>query len=266
MSVMTRGRKRHLQTAIEFPTLDKRGGHRGGRRPNAGRKPNGAHAMASHLLRPEVNRRHPQHVTLRVASEVGWMRRLDTFAAVRKALRAVLGRQLDFRIVHVSVQNTHVHLLVEALDKKALANGMRAFQISAAKHINAAVSRRRRMKQRRRGSVFVDRYHTEDLGSVRQVRNALAYVINNWRRHAEDRGTFALFEGRLDPFASGLAFRGWREVIPDQQRWLPRDYEPPEVSAPCTWLLAQGWTRAPMISMFEVPGSRPIARSTKRSR
>jgi len=184
------------------------------------------------------------------------MRRLDTFAAVRRALRAVLGRQLEFRIVHVSVQNTHVHLLVEALDKKALANGMRAFQISAAKHINATVSRRRRMQERRRGSVFVDRYYTEDLGSVRQVRHALSYVINNWRRHGEDRGMFALFEGRLDPFASGLAFGGWREVIPDEDRWLPRDYEPPEVSAPRTWLLGLGWARAPAISMFEVPGPR----------
>lgn len=219
--------------------------------------------MASHLARPEIDRRHPQHVTLRVTSEIGWMRRLDTYAAVRRALRAVLPRHVDFRIVHLSLENTHVHLLVEASDKKCLANGMRAFQISAAKQLNAAVSRRRRLAQRRRGAVFVDRYYVEDIGSVRQVRNTLSYVLNNWRRHREDTNAFSLFGGRLDPYASGLAFRGWREVIPVEQRWLPRDYEPPAVSDPRTWLLGQGWTRAKSISMFEVPG--PAPRSTRRS-
>lgn len=249
-------RRRHAQTSITFPTRDKNGGHRGGRRDNAGRKPNGEHAMASHLSRPPVDRRHPQHVTVRVTPEVGWMRRLDTYKAVRRALRAILVRHAEFRVVHVSVQNTHLHLLVEARDKKSLANGMRAFQISAAKHINAAVSRRRRLEKRRRGTVFVDRYYTEDLASVRQVRHALSYVINNWRRHGVDRAAFTLFQGRLDPYASGVAFRGWRESVPVEARWLPRDYEPPEVSEPRTWLLGQGWTRARSISFFEVPGPR----------
>jgi hypothetical protein len=104
--------------------------------------------------------------------------------------------------------------------------------------------------------VFADRYYTEDIGSVRQVRNTLSYVLNNWRRHLDDAGAYTLFEGRLDPYASGLAFTGWRESVPEEHRSLPRDYEPPEVSAPRTWLLNLGWTRAPSISMFETPGPR----------
>jgi REP element-mobilizing transposase RayT len=37
-----------------------------------------------------------------------------------------------FRIIHVSLQRDHVHMLVEAEDKAALARGMQGFQISAA--------------------------------------------------------------------------------------------------------------------------------------
>ena len=95
---------------------------------------------------------------------------------------------------------------------------------------------------------------------MRQVRNTLSYVLNNWRRHRVDDASYALFEGRLDPYASGLAFAGWREVIPEDERSLPRDYEPPEVSEPQTWLLNMGWTRAKSISMFETPGPRKIRR------
>jgi hypothetical protein len=44
-----------------------------------------------------------------------------------------------------------VHLLVEAKDKAALARGMQGFQISAAKQLNRAISKRR-PGPRRRGS------------------------------------------------------------------------------------------------------------------
>ncbi len=251
---MGRPRKRHLQTEMQFKHPDKNGQDRGGPRPNAGRKPNGERAGASHAARPEVNARHPQHVTLRVEPGVGWLRRLDMYKAVRGALRAVLGRAVDFRIVHMTLQNTHLHLIVEASDQEQLANGMRAFQISAAKRINAAYSRRRRVE--RRGRVFSDRYHAEDLGSVRQVRNAIAYVINNWRRHRDDAGPFTLLDGRLDPYASGLAFAGWRDVIQTCAGSLPKDYDPPPVSEPRTWLVNVGWKRAKPITMVEVPGPR----------
>jgi REP element-mobilizing transposase RayT len=79
-------------------------------------------------------------------------------------------RDESCRIVHQSIQDSHLHLLVEADTRTALARGMQAFQISAAKRINAAVSNagnwweRRRMRtkpERRKGAVFPDRYHEE---------------------------------------------------------------------------------------------------------
>ena len=36
----------------------------------------------------------------------------------------------------------------------------------------------------RKGKVFADRYHDRVLRTPREVRNALAYVLNNARRHA----------------------------------------------------------------------------------
>src|SRR5205814_9644640 len=93
-------------------------------------------------------------------------------------------RRCDFRIVHLSIQRTHLHLLVEADDKAALASGMQGFQISAAKQLNAAISRGK--PQRRRGTVFPDRYHAEIITSPRQARHSLAYVLANWRKHRED--------------------------------------------------------------------------------
>ena len=95
---MARPRKRHVQTSFTYRKLDKNGQHRGGPRENAGRKPTGD--FASHAKRPSIDKRHPQHVTLRAVQEVGWLRRLDIYAAVRHALRTVLARHEQFRVVH----------------------------------------------------------------------------------------------------------------------------------------------------------------------
>jgi len=126
-------------------------------------------------------------VTLRVVAEVGWLRRMDAYRAVRRALTRVLANHDAFRIVHISVQGTHVHVLCEADDKVALARGIQGFQIAAAKALNRLASKR--AVEPRTGQVFADRYHVESISSVRQTRHALAYVLNNWRRHHEDGGS-----------------------------------------------------------------------------
>jgi len=254
---MIRHRKRHVQTKLRL-VFDKNGQRRGGPRPKAGRKPNGAHAGVSHAMRGDLNPRHPQHITLRVTNAIGWLRRFDTFAAIRRALRVAAKNQNDFRIVHISVQNTHLHLICEASSKEKLASGLQGFQISAAKALNAAISKRRRIE--RRGRVFTDRYHREDLGTPRQVRNAINYVVNNWRRHGIDRGAlFSLCDGRLDPYASGMFFEGWRHDLPTAPQTVPSGYEPPPVSEASTWLLRVGWMKAPPIGMFDTPGRRKVA-------
>src|SRR6188474_401100 len=111
---------------------------RGGKRRGAGRPPKGRRSGSPHKQRPYLHARYPVHVTLRVVAAVGNLRRRCVYQAIREATLTTARRE-NFRIIHLSVQRTHVHLLVEADDKAALASGMQGFQISAAKHLNAAI-------------------------------------------------------------------------------------------------------------------------------
>lgn len=251
-----RVRRRHVQQ----DWLDARGerpkSRRGGKRKGAGRKPNGARAGSPHKKRPTLNASHPVHVVLRVVSAIRSLRRRALYKAVREATLVAAQRD-GMRIVHVSIQRTHIHLLVEARHRMALARGMQRFQISAAKRLNAAVSIR--WEQRRRGQVFADRYHAEIIKTPRQARHALAYVLNNWRKHREDQVSHAR-TWRIDPFSSGFQFDGWKEREHEPFLWKgPDTYDPLFVWLPKTWLLSAGWRRHGLIRMNEVPGSRQRA-------
>jgi REP element-mobilizing transposase RayT len=228
---------------------------RGGRRRGAGRPPNGARAGSSHTARPFLHARHPVHVTLRAVAAVGNLRRRRIYHAIREATLTTARRE-DFRIVHLSIQRTHVHLLVEAEDKEALASGMQGFQISAAKHLNAAISKGR-PGPRRRGPVFPDRYHAEIITSPRQARHTLSYVINNWRKHGEDRAA-PMRDWNIDWFSSAAMFPDWTEYGDEVLLWRgPPTYEPLQVFRPRTWLLREGWkNHGSTISCREVPSAR----------
>jgi putative transposase len=261
---VTKKRKRHKQLA--FPKCDKNGQRRGGARPGAGRKPKDGIKRARrgepHKPRPEVKARFARHVVLRVVPTVGSLRKRHLYAALRVATIAVAMRELAyddvngaFRIVHISIQKTHVHLLVEADNKLAMSRGMQTFMISAAKQINRAYSEKLGLAVRRRGRVFADRYHQEIIETPRQARHALAYVLNNWRKHREDRkaGTETW---NVDPYSTGWHFMGWRERDDADVHWRHRDtYEPLVVYFPRTWLLSTGWRKAGTISFHEVPSA-----------
>jgi REP element-mobilizing transposase RayT len=248
---MGRARKTTSQPA-QLPLFQPRK-PRGGKRRGAGRPPKGPRAGAAHKERPFLHASHPVHVTLRAVREVGSLRRRYTYHAIREATITTARRE-DFRIVHVSIQRTHVHLLVEAKDKAALARGMQGFQISAAKQLNRAISKRR-PGPRRRGSVFPDRYHAEIITSPTQARHALRYVLSNFRKHEEDL-VAPMNEWKVDWFSSGAMFPDWTEYGEDEWAlWRgPATYEPLLVFKARTWLLAEGWKLAgATISCRETP-------------
>ena len=225
----------------------------GGKRPRAGRPPNGKRAGSPHKRRPVLKDRHPVHVVLRVVPEMGNLRKRDIYKAVRWATLTAAARE-NFRIVHLSIQHNHVHLLVEAEDRMALARGMQGFQISAAKLMNAAISARMGLEHRRRGQVFADRYHAEIIDSPRRARHALSYVLNNWRKHKEDRSQIAR-TWLIDPFSSAITFPHWKEREHEPLLWRARaSYDPLIVYQPRTWLLREAWKRHGLISFREVPG------------
>lgn len=241
---MARLRKKHVQQQFEYRT-------RGGKRKGAGRPRKGERSSEKHKPRAEVNPNHPLHVTTRMCAGLGSMRKRDIFRAVRAATIVVFERA-GFHIVELSIQYNHLHLLVEAADKDALSDGMQAFLISAAKRINAALSRR--TGTRRVGSVFADRYHANPLTTPRQVRNAIAYVLNNFRRHREDRAPFAT-NWKVDPYSTGVYFAGWAELGESATLYTPpRQYSGLLARRAETWLLRVGWTRSAPISIWAVPG------------
>jgi REP element-mobilizing transposase RayT len=245
-----RPRKRHLQ--LELQKLDrkrdKNGQWRGGRRAGAGRKPVGERAGVPHRRRPYPNAEHPLHIVLRVRSGVARLRNGKGWRAVRRALTVTMNRHLAFRIVHFSLQRNHIHMICEAEHKAALTKGMLSFTTSAARQINRELGRT--------GDVFADRYYADPISSLRKMRHALSYVLNNWRKHRADRDTTGLFADRVDPYSSGVWFMHWKERTLEYPV-VPPDYDPPEVANAHSWLLTEGCQRCSPISVFEVPGPQP---------
>lgn len=218
----------------------------GGARAGAGRKRDPMRREPAHRARPQHVARNPVHVVLRVRREVGRLRRGPVYAAVRVAMMRMLARSTEFRVVHVSIQHNHLHLLVEAATNHALSEGMRALTINLAKAINRSLGRT--------GKVFAFRYHATTITTPRQSRSALAYVLNNWRQHREDTRTAAAASARVDPYSTAIAFDGWKE----HARFVrPARYTPLPRASPETWLLRIGWQRHGLISVREIPG--PLA-------
>ncbi|MFT3697858.1 MAG: transposase [Kofleriaceae bacterium] len=240
--------------------LDRNGQRRGGARKNAGRPQHvrGPGTKEPHQKRKRVRKDNPLHVVLRTVSELGSFRNRTVLAAIRAATFMATRYEETFRIVEYSIQDNHIHLLVEAQDQKTLAAGMKAFESSCSKRVNAYVSKARGYARRRRGSVFRDRYFATELATPKQLRNTLAYILNNWRKHQADRTT----QWQVDLYSSALTFAGWSErngaALAEDARVkaaLPKGYDSLITSAPRTYLIRVLWKRHhPLISFFEVPG------------
>ena len=141
----------------------------GGRRAGAGRKPApGRRPGVAHVTRPLHHAGHPVHVTIRTGPTIRCLRSVRVFPSVRRAL--VASSRRGFRVVHFSVQDDHLHLIVEADDRATLARGVRGLAIRVARAVNRALDRR--------GAVCADRYHARALTSPRAVRHALIYVFD----------------------------------------------------------------------------------------
>lgn len=212
----------------------------GGRRRGAGRKRTGVRRGGPHRRRPELSPRHPVHVTLRMDRRRPELRNHHVYTQVNRVLRVFLGRE-DFRVCHVSIQDNHLHMLVEAGDRFVLSRCMKSFSIRL----------QRALRARYGCTLFSHRYHAVQIKTARQARSALAYVLNNWRRHRldwDERGRRST--AKLDEMSSAISFHGWRGYRFD----VPAGYVPLAVSAPRTWLLTAGWRDCGLIDPFEVPG------------
>jgi putative transposase len=166
----------------------------------------------SHLRRPELSSRHGVHVTWRVHTGLESLRKVTVFRELASAFR--IGKErFGFRLVHYAVLSNHLHLIVEAEDRRSLSRGLQGLGIRLARAVNRMMGRK--------GEVFTDRYHAHYLRNPTETARSLAYVIGNWFRHA----------GRV----MGLY---------DVDR-LSSEGEPGTTVPARTWLLREGWAAAP---------------------
>jgi putative transposase len=113
------------------------------------------------------------------------------------------------------VQHNHVHLIVEAGNRRRMSEGLRALLIRVARGLNRVMGSS--------GARFADRFHEHVLKTPNEVRNALRYVIGNRASHLARWGRVPT-PAFADPFSSIASHA--------------------PISPPESWLLLKGWTRA----------------------
>lgn len=187
---------------------------RGGCRPGAGRKrgPRVSHHGRECFVVPIVT-----HAVWRTRTDVRSLRGKRLWRQIRESFRRCF-EKLGFRVVHFSVQGTHVHLIIEADTLTLLSRGMQGLGVSMAKRINFTL--------RRSGPAFDDRYFARRLRSPREVSNAVEYVIHNHAQHLRRQGL------PVPPQPDAFSSEALRDAVPRL------------VAEPETWLLRVGYLRA----------------------
>lgn len=238
----------------------------GGLRSGAGRPRKDGRSNVPHRKRAPHRAEWPALITLRTR----WrsLRTQFVFPTIRWAIAASNRKWAKasasngaafFRICQFSVQGTHLHLLVEASSGRTLERAVRGFSIRLAKQLNRLIFGK--------GALLADRYHSLPLKSSRSVRNALVYVLANFRKHGHGSHGHP-----IDRYSSAPYFRGFVETAqmartavrsgasPPEQRvpsthsdFSPRSTSP--VMPPASWLLQRGWLQHGRISVWESPRS-----------
>ncbi len=222
---MSKKRHRNLTAAqLSFKAVNGWGGkRRGAGRPNKS-------GSVNHMRREEVDFRKPLHLTLKIRSSK-WNLRCDEVAVQFK--RAAAGaREFGLRVLHYSILKDHVHMIVEARDNEELAAGMRSFGCRFGKGLRKIFGGV--------GAVFAGRYHLHVLKTPTEVRNALAYVLQNLAKHSK-------LLGHLDRYSSAPYFAQWRALLGRQMSPILAGHRaaglPDYLNRPQSWLARVGWTK-----------------------
>ena len=195
----------------------------------AGRKDRAGPRMG-HDRRARHDARHPVLLTLRAARGVPSLRSRGLFTAVRDAITQT--GDAAFRVLHFSVQQDHVHAILEGDSHDALVAGIRGLVI----RIALAVKR---------------------VARVRKVW-AIATTHARWRRRAR----FATRSPTCCSTSGSICARRPASILAAQGPGSAAGRvatnpaaAPAPTSAARTWLAATGWRRLGLIHTHEQPGS-----------
>src|SRR3990172_11536573 len=157
-----------MTDAAQLPLFRSRGPF-----PGVGRRP-GPSPRVRPRSRADFRGRFPGHVTLKVREGLRSLRDGRIVRALQATLREAC-EQGHVRVVEFSIQGDHLHMLVEAADRKALGRGMKSITARVARAVNRVLGRS--------GPVLRDRYHLRVLETPLEVKRALHYVLSNARKH-----------------------------------------------------------------------------------
>jgi REP element-mobilizing transposase RayT len=193
----------------------------------------GADSFLPHVAREAHHREHPVHVSKRRVAMGPIFRAQRVCAAIRGVIADA--RRNGVRVIQYSVQDNHLHLMVEGRDSADLSNQMRTLFSRIAFAVNAIA--------RRHGKLFRDRHHRHELTTPREVRNALVYILFNDRKHGVAGPTVTGSAApMLDPCSSAWWFEDWAPWDRPPARTL-RDGPERPTSKPESWLASFGWRR-----------------------
>lgn len=193
--------------------------------------------FARHVPRDAHLGRHPVHVTMRRVRLAPSFRSETVRLAIMDEIAGAKGRGV--RVVHFSIQEDHLHLMVEGEDSKDLSKQMCRLFSRVAMAVNRVAQRS--------GPLFRDRHHRHALRTPTETRNALVYIMFNIRKHDAASYTAAQLRTVLDAFSSAAWFERWHpdarppaELLAKARARWPTN----ATSAPQTWLAKTGWLRA----------------------
>ncbi len=126
-----------------------------------------------HIARDEVKRSTPLHLTIKVERTKAGLKNKSILKVLHSSIKKA--RIIGLGIIHYTLEFDHVHLLVEADNKRVLGKGMQSFGISFSKGINKLKGLR--------GQVFKTRYHLRKLRTPTEVKNVLNYILGNAVKH-----------------------------------------------------------------------------------
>ena len=138
-----------------------------------------------HIERDEIFRPTSLHLTIKVRENKADIKSKQVLRALHHAI--MRARYKGLKIVHYTLEHNHIHLLVEAADKRIVHLGMQALGISLSKRINKIKCAK--------GTVYKHRYHLGKITSPRELKNVLHYIFNNGIHHSRTHSI-------LDPYNS----------------------------------------------------------------
>jgi REP element-mobilizing transposase RayT len=173
-----------------------------------------------HRSRPLIPKDKPVHVTVKFnKSKIRTLRNKKYYQEIRKSFRRL--RIQGARLIEFSIQQDHIHLLLETSDSKTLGRAMRALSISLSKRFTLLINHKIK--------ALKNRYHLHILNTLNELKNARNYILNNGKKHLVpdmddlyfSRADFTLFR----PTEALLEFLDdLKSVLDTPQFWMTRKF------------------------------------------